>query len=118
MRVVEVNYRKPANLFIAALQQHCLHIMAEPQTHGIMHLQDVENEIWAKAQKEQFLNPRCKIDDLEVISNYTITFQWYNLLYKGEKSMITIFARPDAYERCFRELDSKRTSPRSDHVHL
>ncbi len=105
MRVVEITYKKPANLFVDDLQKYCMTLMAQPEQHGINSLKDVESKIWEYAKMQQAVYPRCKMDDLEVISDSSIIREWYNLLYKGEKSMITISARPDAYEKCFRDLD-------------
>ena len=109
MRIVEVNYSKPVNLLIAALQRHCMHLLANPEQYGVYSLANLEDKIFDFAKKNQAAYPRCKVTDLEVISNSSIISEWYTLLYKGEKSMISILVRPDAYEECFRELDKART---------
>ncbi len=108
MRVIEITYKKPANLLIEALQKHCSALMAEPEIYGITTLKDIENKIWEHAKTQQGSFPRCSLDNLEVILNRTITSEWYNLLYRGEHTMISIFARPDAYADCFLELDNNR----------
>jgi hypothetical protein len=108
MRIINVTFKKPANLLISALQQHCRQLIAQPEQNGISSLKDLEDSIWAFAKAQQPLFPRCKLEDLEAISDANILHQFYNLLYKEEKSMITIFARPDAIEKCFRDYDASR----------
>jgi len=113
MRIVKVNFQKPANLLIAALQQYCSEIIADPVLHGIRDLKEVEKRVWKYAKIQQDKFPKCSLSNLEVIAHSNTTQEWYNLLYRGEKSMISIFARPDQYESAFREYDAlqKNKSP-------
>lgn len=108
MRIVDINFQKPANLLIAALQKYCSEIIAEPLLHGIGSLKDVEKRIWNYAKTLQDKFPKCSLDNLEVIAHSNQTQEYYNLLYRGEKSMIFIFARPDQYESAFREYDASQ----------
>jgi len=109
MRIVEITYHKPANLLVEALQKHCRMLMSEPQQNSINSLKDIENSIREYAEQIQPNFPKCKLENLEVISRANILHEWYNLLYKGEKSMISIFARPDGLEMAFREYDQMKS---------
>lgn|GEM_PF-3768469 len=108
MRIVEINYHKPANSLIAALQKYCMTLMSAPEQHDIFSLKDLEDKIWKFAEEQHATSPKCKLDNLEVISDSNMVHEWYNLLYRGEKSMITISARPDAFESAFRDYDDQR----------
>jgi len=83
--------------------------MSEPQQNSINSLKDIEDSIRKYAEKNQPNLPKCKLENLEVISRANILHEWYNLLYKGEKSMISIFARPDGLEMAFREYDQMKS---------
>jgi hypothetical protein len=106
MRVVEVTYNKPANLLIKSLQEHCEKLMASIPDNGISTLKDLEKEIWHFAESQHDNYPKCNLNKLEVISRANILHESYNLLYNGEISMISIFARPDDYEMAFRDYDA------------
>lgn len=106
MRVVEVTYNKPANLLIKSLQEHCEKLMAAIPDNGINSLKELEKEIWQFAESQHGNYPKCNLSKLEVISRANVLHEFYNLLYNGEKSMISIFARPDDIEAAFREYDA------------
>lgn len=108
MRIVEVTYGKPANLLIGSLQNYCQELMRMPENNGICRLKDLEDKIWLYAEMQKSKFPKCRIDKLEVISHANVIHEWYNLLYNGEKSMISVFARPDITERAFMEYDNMR----------
>jgi hypothetical protein len=108
MRIVEINYHKPANQLIRSLQNHCAELMSMPQQNGITSLKDLEDMIWEYAESQQPNFPKVDIKRLAVISHANVLHEWYNLLYNGEKSMITIFARPDSIEKAFRDSDQAR----------
>jgi hypothetical protein len=109
MRIVEVTYHKHANLLVEALQKYCRILVSEPQRNGISSLKDIEDSIWKYAEKIRPNFPNCNLEKLEVVSHTNILHEWYNLLYKGEKSMISIFARPDGSEMAFREYDQMKS---------
>ena len=106
MRVVEVTYNKPSNLLIKSLQKQCEKLMAAIPDNGINTLLELEKEIWQFAESQRDNYPKCNLSKLEVISRANILHESYNLLYNGEKSMISIFARPDDIEAAFREYDA------------
>ena len=106
MRIVEITYRKPANLLINAVQEHCKMLISDIASHGIKGLKDLEDQLWLFAEEQQARFPKCEMDSLDVISYSNTVHEWYNLLYKGKKSMIQIWATPDAFERDFREYDA------------
>jgi hypothetical protein len=108
MRIVEITFRKPANLLIDALQKHCRMLMSDTVSHEINGLKDLEDRLWSFAEQQQSRFPKCSMDSLDVISHGNAVHEWYNLLYRGEKSMIQVSARPDAYEKAFREYDAGR----------
>ena len=105
MRIVNVTYKKPANLLFAALQEYCGELLSAPEQHCIYSLADVEVKIWQRARDLQTVYPRCSLDKLEVYSHQNLVHQFYHLLYNDERSMIVISARPDEYEAAFREYD-------------
>jgi hypothetical protein len=110
MRIIEITYRKPANLLIDALQKHCKMLLADTASHGIHSLKDLEDRLWSFAEQQQAYFPKCSMDRLDVISHSNAVHEWYHLLYMGEKSMIQVSARPDTFEKAFREYDAGQSS--------
>ncbi len=106
MRVVEINYSKPANLLISSLQDYCRMLMPELQANSISNLKEFGKKLWEFAETQQNVFPRCKLSDLDVIFHGNAVHEWYNLLYKDDRSMISIFARPSDIEHCFRDYDA------------
>jgi len=81
-------------------------LLSNPQQYGIGNLKDLEDQIWQFAEAQQHSFQRCDLSKLEVISHSNPVHQYYHLLYNGKRSMIFIDARPDAYEKAFRDYDN------------
>jgi hypothetical protein len=106
MRIVTSTYKKPANLLIGALQKYCEEILSQPQRFGVYNLKDLEDKLWQFAVAQQPSYRKCDLAKLDVISHSNLVHEYYHLLYNGERSMIFITARPDAYEKAFRDYDN------------
>ena len=109
MRIVSSTYKKPANLLIAAMQKYCIELLLQPQQYDINNLKDLENKLWRFAIEQQQNFKKCDLTKLDVVSNSNLIHEFYHLLH-GERSMIMIFARPDAAEKAFRDYDDQRRS--------
>lgn len=114
MRVVDITCHKPANLLVAALQEFCCKLMAEPAQNGIENLGTLAERTWQLAKELQTGFKKCSLENLSFESDHHTTFEIFSLWYKDKSPMISIMARPDSFEQCFREYDEikKTAKPR------
>jgi len=89
-----IDMKKPANGLVAALQEYCKKLIAEPERHGISDLYALEERIWEYGEEIKGEHPRCKLshlksrvhtynpdDMLGIMESYDLIHRRDNILY-------------------------------------
>ena len=108
MNFISVNFRKPTNALVAAIQNYCVAIVKAPGENGIIDLDTLQVKLELFIDKEKHNYPKCNANLIETEVHSYKALQVLNLIQGEEKILISLCSRRSEYQRAFEEYDRKR----------
>jgi hypothetical protein len=111
MRFTGVDFKKPANSMLAAIQNYCFGLVKAPDENGINDLDMLEHKVAAFIEEQRPYYPKCRSEVTSELHSYQ-SFQVFNVIQGEDKIFIQLCSRRTEYEKPFEEYDNVRISYR------
>lgn len=105
MIFTRVNFKKPTNSFISAIQHYCLALVKAPVENDIVDLDTLQLKLRAFIDEQKHFYPKCKVDLIETEVHSYMASQVFNLLQGDDKIIIGLCSRRSEYQRAFEDYD-------------